>query len=104
MKLLAISSLLFSFASCVAISESSPLSYDGWKVLRVKTGHTHGIQDKLLSSSSVVWSHDTSKHIDLAISPDQLDAFERLGLEYDCMHEDLGAQSPQNQLTSQADG
>ena len=92
MKLLALCPLLLSLASGVVIPDLSKLSYDGWKVLRVKSGHAlHDVQDKLSTFSYDEWNHDISKHIDLAISPDQLDAFEALGLDYHCMHEDLGA-------------
>ena len=92
MKLFAVVSLLLSVASCVAIPDPAIVSYDGWKVLRVKTGQAlHDVRNKLSALSYDEWNHDISRHIDIAISPDQLGAFENLGLDYHCMHEDLGA-------------
>lgn len=92
MKLFAFVPFLLSLALGVAIRDPSIVSYDGWKVLRVKTGHDlKDVQNKLSSFSYDEWNHDIHRHIDLAISPDQLDAFKALGLDYHCMHEDLGA-------------
>ena len=92
MKFLAGVPFLLSLASCVAIPDPSIVSYDGWKVLRVKTGNAlHDVQNKLSSFSYDEWNHDHTKHIDLAISADQLAALDDLGLDYQCMHADLGA-------------
>lgn len=91
MRLLALSLVLHSLAAAVAIPDPSIVSYEGWKVFRVKTGYAlEDVQNKLSSLSFDDWNHDIAEHLDLAISPDQLDAFEALGLDYHCMHENLG--------------
>ena len=92
MKLLTLSPLLLTLAAGVAIPDPSIINYDGWKVVRVKTGQAwQHTRDKLASISYDEWGHDVSRHIDIALSPDQLDAFEALDLDYHCMHDNLGA-------------
>ncbi|GAW24790.1 hypothetical protein ANO14919_143840 [Xylariales sp. No.14919] len=67
-------------------------SYDGFKVFRVKThAHPSVVQEKLTNVTFEQWNHDVNSHIDIVLAPDQLPAFAELGLEYDVMHEDLGA-------------
>ncbi|RWA04288.1 hypothetical protein EKO27_g10811 [Xylaria grammica] len=67
-------------------------SYDGFKVFRIKThAHPSVVQEKLSNVTFEQWNHDVHSHIDIVLAPDQLPAFAELGLEYDVMHEDLGA-------------
>ncbi|KAI3323651.1 hypothetical protein HD806DRAFT_543878 [Xylariaceae sp. AK1471] len=69
---------------------SSP--YNGFKVFRVKTrAHASAVQEKLSNITFEQWNHDVNSHIDIVLAPDQLSAFAQLGLEFDTMHEDLGA-------------
>lgn len=90
MKLLAITSLL-TLASGVAIPDPSIVDYDGWKVLRVKTGHAiDEVYNKLSHLDYDEWANEGRRHIDIALSPDQLEVFETLDLDYHCMHENLG--------------
>ena len=68
------------------------VSYDGYKVFRIATGDSLSIvQDKLADFDLHLWNIDLSKHIDVAISPEQLERFEALELDTSIMHEDLGA-------------
>ncbi|KAJ8132919.1 hypothetical protein O1611_g705 [Lasiodiplodia mahajangana] len=68
------------------------LPYDGFKVFRVKThAHPSTVQEKLSNITFEQWNHDINSHIDIVVAPDQLAAFAELGLEFDVMHEDLGA-------------
>jgi hypothetical protein len=68
------------------------LPYSSFKVFRVKThAHPSVVQEKLSNITFEQWNHDVNSHIDIVLPPDQLPAFAQLGLEYDIMHEDLGA-------------
>ncbi len=68
------------------------LPYKGFKVLRVKThAHAAAIRDVLSSIAFEQWNHDVNSHIDIVLAPNQLAAFAELELEFDTMHEDLGA-------------
>ena len=76
----------------VSTTTSNITSYDGHKVFRVRTQGLHASLLKKIESLSVnQWNDDTSSHIDIVLAPDRLDAFSVLKLEYDTMHEDLGA-------------
>lgn len=91
MKLLLVNALLAALASSIAVPKPNVRSYDGHKVFRVKTqGRIESIREKLSSVTFDEWSHEPT-HLDIAISPDQLAAFESLGLDSHCMHQDLGA-------------
>ncbi|KAI0485815.1 hypothetical protein F4859DRAFT_396860 [Xylaria cf. heliscus] len=69
---------------------SSP--YDDFKVFRVKThARASEVQAKLSNITFEQWNHDVNSHIDIVLAPDQLPAFQELGLEFDVMHSDLGA-------------
>lgn len=73
------------------VAASTPVSYDGYQVLRVKTGtEAASVQQKLSSIKFDEWNTVVNKHIDIAISPDQVARFRDLGLDYHVMHEDLG--------------
>lgn len=91
MKLLQLSSLFFSLSSSLAVTSPSFVDYDGYRVFRVKTGkHYKSVQEKLSSVAFDQWNHDDSRHIDIVLAPDQLSDFESLGLDYHCMHSNLG--------------
>ncbi|KAK9417811.1 hypothetical protein SUNI508_01568 [Seiridium unicorne] len=86
-----ISVLLLLASSAVTVLGDKPVSYDGYKVFRIKThGHTSAIREQLEPLSLDEWSHEID-HVDVAVSPEQLDAFEALGLETHVMHDNLGS-------------
>lgn len=92
MKFLLAGSLLVALASGIAVPKSDFVSYDGYKVFRVKTqGQSESIRDKLSSLSYEEWSGQKRTYFDIAIPPEELAAFERLDLDSHCMHQDLGA-------------
>ena len=92
MKVLAYVPFITACASALVLPRPEPVSYDGFKVFRVKTQHDlESVQAKLSTLDFEQWNHNVLDHIDLSLSPDQLSAFESLGLDYHCMHEDLGA-------------
>lgn len=75
----------------VAVIEDEPVSYEGYKVFRIKTyGHTSAVREQLEPLDLLEWSHEVD-HVDVSVAPDQLAAFEALGLETHVMHEDLGS-------------
>lgn len=74
-----------------AVAEDEPISYDGYKVFRIKThGHTADVREQLEPLALNEWTHEID-HVDVSVSPDQLAAFEALGLDTHVMHEDLGS-------------
>ncbi|KAF2227105.1 zinc carboxypeptidase [Elsinoe ampelina] len=86
-------SFLASLASAAIIPPSSPESFDGHKVFRVKTGKSLShVREKLSSilPSWEAWNKNVHSHIDLAVAPQHLPAFEGLGLDCTVMHENLG--------------
>ncbi|KAI8955753.1 hypothetical protein F4801DRAFT_174243 [Xylaria longipes] len=89
-----LSSLLAVVAMGASATPTNKISlpYDGFKVFRVKA-HTHAsqVQEKLSNITFEQWNYDVNSHIDIVLGPDQFPAFEELGLEFDTMHEDLGA-------------
>ncbi|KAF2689168.1 zinc carboxypeptidase [Lentithecium fluviatile CBS 122367] len=83
---------LLSLVASSVVPSVSPISYDGYRVYRVKTGkNLLAIREKLSSFTYSTWNHDLTRNIDLVLSPDQVPAFETLGLDTKCLHEDLGA-------------
>ncbi|KAK5952559.1 hypothetical protein OHC33_006605 [Knufia fluminis] len=91
MRSFLINSLLVALASSIAVPKPGYVSYDGYKVFRVKTqGQLDIIRHKLSSLAYDEWSQEPT-HLDIAISPDELSTFESLGLDSHCMHENLGA-------------
>ena len=91
MKFLQLSPIFLSLASSLVVTSPAFVDYDGYKVFRVKTGsQLRSVQEKLSSISFDQWNGDISRHIDIALSPDQLATFESLGLNAHCMHSNLG--------------
>ncbi|KAI0426096.1 hypothetical protein F5Y09DRAFT_76768 [Xylaria sp. FL1042] len=83
-----------TFAACASAIPTNRISlpYKGYKVFRVKThAHTASVQESLSSVTFEQWNHDVNSHIDIVLAPDQHAAFGALRLEFDIMHEDLGA-------------
>ncbi|KAI0512930.1 hypothetical protein F5B22DRAFT_289873 [Xylaria bambusicola] len=86
--------VLATVAACASAIPTIQLSspYAGFEVFRVKTdSHPAAVQEKLSGIISEQWNYDINSHIDVVVAPDQLLAFEELGLEFDVMHSDLGA-------------
>ena len=91
MRFLILNSLFISLGSAAVASRSSHVSYDGHKVVRVKTGtRLSAVQDSLSRLSLESWNQNAATHIDVVVPPEQLVAFEMLGLNSHVMHEDLG--------------
>jgi hypothetical protein len=72
--------------------EVEKVSYDGYKVFRVKTqGHGQAVEEKLSGLTYDQWINVPGSHIDISVAPEEIAAFEALNLEFEVMHEDLGA-------------
>ncbi|KAK1975283.1 zinc carboxypeptidase [Colletotrichum cereale] len=85
MKLTALSIAITSL-----VVTGASFSYDGYQVLRVKTGtKTALVQQKLRAIEFDEWNTVRNKHIDIAVSPGQIDSFMKLNLDYHLMHKDL---------------
>ena len=93
MRSVLVTSLLASLAASTAIPDAHPnvASYDGFQVLRVKTkGHRlASAREKLLRLVHDTWDEGTAG-FDVVVSPEQLAAFEALGLDFRVMHHNLG--------------
>lgn len=90
MKAALINSILLPLVAAVALPRSEKLDYEGYKVFRLKTDNQLAhVQEKLSSISFDQWNLDTVRHIDISVSPEQLAAFEALGLDFHVMHENL---------------
>lgn len=91
MKLSILATLFLSSAGVLAAPKASkPKSYDGFKVFRVSThGETSQVESKLEDVTYQPWEHSDT-YLDVVIGPDDLEAFESLGLDARVMHKDLG--------------
>lgn len=73
----------------------TPRSYDGHKVVRVRASSARSapqLRQQLVGLGLQPWqTQPVGGSIDVAIPPSALGAFEALGLDYQVMHEDLGA-------------
>lgn len=91
MKLPLIHLTLAILASGAAIQKPGTVSYDGYKVFRVKTkGRPELVTERLSTITYDEWSNANGQHIDISLAPDQIPAFLELGLDHHCMHENLG--------------
>jgi murein tripeptide amidase MpaA len=92
MKLTLLTTLLTASLAAAAPPPVQKVSYDGYKVYRVKTnGHADTIEAKLASVEHQTWNTNTGSHLDILVAPGQVGAFEALGLAHSVMHGDLGA-------------
>lgn len=86
---------LLSTATLTEADGHAPVSYDGHKVVRVRASSARAapqVRQKLLGLGLQPWrAQDVGSTIDVNIPPSTLAAFEALGLDYQVMHEDLGA-------------
>lgn len=73
-----------------AAALAARVSYDGFKVYRVHSDGEEDLRGKLAELNTVEMTCGHADHLDLAISPDDLEAFEALGLDADLLAEDLG--------------
>jgi carboxypeptidase A4 len=93
MKLLAIVIYLAPLAVASAVPKlERTITYDGYKAFRISTHHDAAIIKKKLSPlAAVPFNLNTDEHLDVAIPPEEVTAFEALGLETEVIHENLGA-------------
>lgn len=91
MKATVLGSILLPLVAGIAVPSPGKVDYEGYKVFRIYTEHQLAhVQDKLSSLPFDQWNHDVARHIDISVSPEQLAAFEALGLDFHIMHDNLG--------------
>ncbi|KAK1574380.1 zinc carboxypeptidase [Colletotrichum navitas] len=91
MKTAIVNSVLATLAAGFNFNKRSPVSYDGYQVLRVKTlSQLASVQKRLASIPHEQWNHDVETHIDIVISPDQVETIGALGLDFRVLRKDLG--------------
>jgi hypothetical protein len=65
--------------------------YEGYKVLRMKTGgQIEKVKEMLSAFQYDEWTHDASSHIDFSISAKQAEKLKELGASFKEIHSDLG--------------
>ncbi|KAK3681133.1 hypothetical protein B0T22DRAFT_502587 [Podospora appendiculata] len=70
----------------------SKITYGGYKAFRVAThNNPAAIKEKISKLSAVTYNIDNREHLDVAVPPQEIAAFEALKLEASVLHEDLGA-------------
>lgn len=85
------------FLAGVAAAAALPLasarvSYDGYKVFRVDThADAASVESQIANLRLVNFNPGTTDHLDIAVSSEDLAAFDALGLDAKVIHEDLGA-------------
>jgi hypothetical protein len=94
MKLVA-ALLLAPLALATAVPKvNQKVSYSGYKAYRIATGQdAASLKNKLAKFAAVQFNNfnfKTDQHVDVAISPDEIPAFEALGLTTEVMSDDLG--------------
>lgn len=90
MRSVLVTAALSLLSSIPVWAAEGAVSYEGYKVFRIKThGQTSAIREQLAPLSLDEWSHEID-HVDVAVSPEQLPGFQQLGLEAHVMHENLG--------------
>ncbi|KAK3373218.1 hypothetical protein B0T24DRAFT_253180 [Lasiosphaeria ovina] len=92
-----LSSAVIGLLATLALGASVPklekkITYSGYRAFRIATHHDAAlIKAKLAPLAAVPFNLDTSVHLDVAIPPEEIAAFEALGLETEVLHKDLGA-------------
>ncbi|KAK0715334.1 hypothetical protein B0H67DRAFT_239081 [Lasiosphaeris hirsuta] len=81
------------------------ITYDGYKAFRISTEHdAAAVKEKLAGLSVVPFNFNTEEHLDIAIAPEDITAFEALNLTAEVMHEDLGADIAKHETFSAYEG
>ncbi|KAJ2907190.1 Metallocarboxypeptidase A-like protein [Zalerion maritima] len=68
------------------------VTYDGYKVFRVPTHQDlEAVKGRISTLNTVSLNLDNKEHLDIAVAPADVTAFEDLGLKTEVLHKDLGA-------------
>ena len=77
--------------SLAASVVSAKASYDGYRAYRIVTyENVEAIQEQIKSFTTVPINSELSKSVDIAVAPQDVEAFEALDLDVEVIHEDLG--------------
>lgn len=91
MPSLTVIALFLSLSLAAAVPSGTPIIYDNYKLFRIKSGRQlSSIRSKLSNLSLEPWNENTASHVDVAVSPEKLAAFEALKLDCNVMQENLG--------------
>lgn len=91
MKLLEVVIAATSLAS-VAVTAPEPVVYDGFKTFRINvTEGLSSLRSKLAGLAQTRELHSHADHMDVAVAPTDIAAFEALNLPNEILDEDLGA-------------
>jgi DUF1365 family protein len=87
--------LLAPLALATAVPKvNQKISYSGYKAYRISAGDDAASLKSTLAKFAAVqfnnFGFKTNEHVDVAISPDEIPAFEALGLKTEVMSADLG--------------
>ncbi|KAK3723168.1 hypothetical protein LTR37_001891 [Vermiconidia calcicola] len=83
---------LLPLALSSAVPRSETVNYDGYQAFRIKThGNAEEVQGKLASIQYNQWNYRMDEHLDIAVPGKDVEKFKQMGLEWQQMHEDLGA-------------
>lgn len=88
-----ITAFLLTLISAVSAAIEGPLSYSGYKVVRVRADPRRSslVREKLASLAVEPWNPDSvNGNIDIAIPPEESASFLSLGLDHRVLHSDLG--------------
>jgi len=86
--------LLAAFIGLVAVASAveSRITYNGFRAVRIPTeNNPAAVKEKLGSLPVTHLNVDTSEYMDIAVGPEEQEAFDKLGLYSDVLIEDLAA-------------
>lgn len=87
----AVTALALLVATVAAADEEERVSYDGYQVFRIDThGESEQIHELIEGLRAVEVSCGESDHFELAVAPQDVEAFQALGLDASLLSEDLG--------------
>ncbi|KAK3989033.1 putative carboxypeptidase precursor [Cladorrhinum sp. PSN332] len=92
MKLTLATLLLLPLAMASAVPRERKNTYTGYKAYSIATHHNPAaVKSKIAKFAAIPFNLDNDEHLDVAIPPEEIAAFEALGFETRILHEDLGA-------------
>lgn len=83
-----------ALAVALPLAYAKKVSYDGYKAFEIESeGNNDGVYEALADLKYVSLACEGHpEHVEVAIAPDSLEAFENLGFNYTVTTEDVGAE------------
>ncbi|KAK4164634.1 hypothetical protein QBC43DRAFT_236553 [Cladorrhinum sp. PSN259] len=92
MKLTLATLLLVPLALASAVPRERKNTYAGYKTYSISTHHNpDAVKAKISKFAAIPFNFDNDEHLDVAIPPEEVAAFEALGFDTKILNEDLGA-------------